>query len=455
MTESNLHVVILAAGMGKRMRSALPKVLQPIGGRPMLAHVVATASQLGPAGVHVVFGHGGDEVRAAMDAWDLGWVHQTEQRGTGHAVQTAMPSLPDDARVLVLYGDTPLVQTDTLRGLLEHPEDGLVVLTTNLRNPTGYGRIIRDADGFLARIVEEKDANDDERGVNEVNTGIMAASAAQLRGYLDDITDDNAQGELYLTDVIALAADAGQRVVAHTCGDPDEVMGANDRWQLAELERAYQLRQARLLADAGATLADPARLDVRGSVRVGSDVFIDVNVLLEGDVTLGDRVRIGAGAVVRDSVLGPNTVVHPHCVLEEVRTAGDCDIGPFARLRTGTVLGRSTKVGNFVETKKATLGEGSKASHLTYLGDASIGKRVNVGAGTITCNYDGVNKSKTTIGDDAFIGSDTQLVAPVTVGEGATLGAGTTLVADAPANKLTISRARQVTIEEWERPKKK
>ncbi len=455
MTESTLHVVILAAGMGKRMRSALPKVLQPVGGQPMLAHVVKAARELAPAGIHVVFGHGGEQVRSALPDEDLNWIHQQEQRGTGHAVRVALPALPEGARVLVLYGDTPLVTPRSLKGLLAHPDNQIAVMTSLPDDSSGYGRIIRDEEDYLSRIVEEKDATAEERAVRESNTGIMAAPHAELTAYLNDIDDDNAQGELYLTDVVGLATAAGHRVIAHATDDANEVLGANDRWQLAELESYLRERQARKLASEGATLLDPQRLDVRGEVIVGRDVVIDVNVILEGHVTLGDGVRLGAGVVVKDSDLGAGTVVHPYSVLEDVKTAGTCDIGPFARLRTGTVLAAKTRVGNFVETKKTVLGEGSKANHLTYLGDATIGADVNVGAGTITCNYDGVNKHPTTIGDGAFIGSDTQLVAPVTVGAGATVGAGTTLVADAPKDKLTISRARQATIDGWQRPQKK
>lgn len=455
MPDSNLHVVILAAGMGKRMRSALPKVLQPVGGRPMLAHVVATARALEPAAIHVVYGHGGEQVRAAMADAPLSWVHQREQRGTGHAVRTAMPEIPESARVLVLYGDTPLVTSASLVALLDHPDDQFAVMTTRPADPAGYGRIVRDDEGFLARIVEEKDAAADERAIDEINTGILVAPAGPLGRYLSGLDDDNAQGELYLTDVVGMAAADDRKVIAHIVADADEASGANDRWQLAALERAFQLREAAGLAAAGATLIDPSRLDVRGEVEVGPEVVIDVNVVLEGRVTLAEGVQLGAGAVVRDCRLGPRTIVHPYSVLEDVQTEGDCDIGPFARLRTGTVLAAHTRIGNFVETKKTSLGEGSKANHLAYLGDATIGARVNVGAGTITCNYDGVNKHPTTIGDDAFIGSDSQLVAPVNIGAGATLGAGTTLVTDAPAGQLTISRARQSTIDGWERPKKR
>ena len=450
-----LHVVILAAGEGKRMKSALPKVLQKVAGRPMLGHVIATARALQPAGIHVVYGHGGDQVRAAFaNQTDLQWAEQASQLGTGHAVQQAMPGVPDAARVLVMYGDAPLFTVDTLRRLLAS-EGRLALLATELDNPTGYGRIVRDPQGHVAAVVEEKDASEEQRAIRLANTGVIAADATALKDWLSRLSNDNAQGEYYLTDVAGMAAadfTAAQLVIAD---DACETQGANDPWQLAELERAFQLRAVRALCLQGARVADPARLDIRGEVSVGRDVEIDVDVVLEGRVELGDGVRIGPFTRLRDVVLGPGTEVRAHCDIEGARAEGAVTIGPFARLRPGTVLADGVHVGNFVETKNAQLGVGSKANHLTYLGDAVIGATVNIGAGTITCNYDGVNKSTTRIGDGAFIGSNSSLVAPVSIGEGATIGAGSVIGVDAPAGKLTVARARQVTIQGWVRPQKK
>lgn len=450
-----LHVVILAAGEGKRMKSSLPKVLQKVAGRPMLAHVVATARALGPAGIHVVYGHNGDQVRAAFaDQDDLHWAEQARQLGTGHAVQQAMPGVPDDARVLVMYGDAPLFTAGTLQRLLA-AGGRLALLATQLDDPTGYGRILRDAQGNVAGVVEEKDASDEQRAIRLVNTGVIAADATALKGWLSRLSNDNAQGEYYLTDVAGMAAadfTAAELVVVE---DARETEGANDPWQLAQLERAYQQRAARALCLQGARLADPARIDIRGEVVVGRDVEIDVDVVLEGRVELGDGVRVGPFTRLRDVVLAAGTEVRAHCDLEGARTEGAAIIGPFARLRPGTVLADGVHVGNFVETKNARLGEGSKANHLTYLGDAVVGAKVNIGAGTITCNYDGANKSTTTIGDGAFIGSNAALVAPVAIGAGATIGAGSVIGMDAAPGKLTVARARQVTIEGWGRPQKK
>jgi len=450
-----LHVVILAAGEGKRMRSALPKVLQPVGGKPMLAHVIETARQLQPAGIHVVHGHGGDAVRAAFaDQDDLSWAEQARQLGTGHAVQQAMPDIPELVDVLVLYGDVPLTSAESLRRLLAAP--GLLrVLVAEPEDPSGYGRIVRDPQGRVAQIVEHRDADEEQRRIGIVNTGIIAAESDALKRWLSRLSNENAQGEYYLTDVFAMAAaeyNAAEMVVV---ADPQEVEGANDPWQLAQLERAYQLRRARELCLAGARLLDPARVEQRGSVRVGRDVEIDVNVVLVGEVELGDGVRIGPFVRLKDVRLGPGTEVLAHCDLEGVVTEGAAQVGPFARLRPGTVLADGVRIGNFVETKKAVLGVGSKANHLTYLGDSSIGAGVNIGAGTITCNYDGANKSATVIGDGAFIGSNSALVAPVEIGPGATIGAGSVITRNAPADTLTISRARQSIVEGWKRPEKK
>ncbi|HEY0332381.1 MAG TPA: bifunctional UDP-N-acetylglucosamine diphosphorylase/glucosamine-1-phosphate N-acetyltransferase GlmU [Stenotrophomonas sp.] len=450
-----LHVVILAAGEGKRMKSALPKVLQPIAGRPMLAHVIETARQLQPQGIHVVYGHGGGQVRAAFaDQPDLQWAEQSAQLGTGHAVQQAMPQIPDAANVLVLYGDVPLLQAQTLQRLLAVP-GRLSVLVADLADPGGYGRIVRDPEGRVAAIVEHKDANDEQRRLRTVNTGIIAAESTALRRWLSQLSADNAQGEYYLTDVFARAADEFTPAEMVFVGDAQEAEGANDPWQLAMLERAWQLRAARELCLQGARLADPARLDQRGTVKVGRDVRIDVDVVLEGDVELGDDVEIGPFVRLRNVRLAAGTQVRAHCDLDGVVAEGAVQIGPFARLRPGTVLADGVHVGNFVETKKVTLGVGSKANHLTYLGDAEIGSGVNIGAGTITCNYDGVNKWVTKIGDNVFIGSNSALVAPIEIGRAATIGAGSVLTRNAPADSLTVARARQHSVEGWQRPTKK
>ena len=450
-----LHVIILAAGEGKRMRSALPKVLQRIAGQPMLAHVLDAARALAPAGIHVVYGHGGEAVRAAFaDHFGLTWAHQAQQRGTGHAVLQALPGVPDGARVLVLYGDVPLVTPETLRKLLGSTRS-LAVLAAELDDPTGYGRIVRNSEGHAAAIVEQRDADEEQRRIRLVNTGMIVADAASLRRWLSGVRPDNAQGEIYLTDVFAAAAHEFAAAEIVTIADPVEAEGANDPWQLAQLERAYQTRQARALCAAGARLADPARIDVRGSVSVGRDVEIDVDVVFEGEVTLGDGVRIGPFCRIRDSVIGAGTEVRAHCDIEGANVDGAAQIGPFARLRPGTVLADGVHIGNFVETKKTVLGTGSKANHLTYLGDAVVGAGVNIGAGTITCNYDGANKFVTTIEDGAFIGSNSALVAPVTVGEGATIGAGSTISKDAPAHQLTVARARQLALPGWKRPARK
>ncbi len=453
MTQA-LHVVILAAGEGKRMKSDLPKVLHPVGGRPMLAHVVDAARALRPAGIHVVHGHGGDAVRAAFAAQaDLHWAEQAQQLGTGHAVQQAMPQIPEAADVLVLYGDVPLIQPATLRALLDAP--GLLrVLVAEPEDPAGYGRILRDPQGRVAAIVEHRDASQEQRRIGTVNTGIVAAESDALKRWLVRLSNANVQGEYYLTDIFAMAAEEYNAAELVVVDDPLETEGANDPWQLSQLERAYQLRCARALCAQGVRLLDPARFDQRGRVRVGRDVEIDVDVVLEGEVELGDGVRIGPFTRLRDVRLGPGTEVRAHCDLDGVVTEGAAQVGPFARLRPGTVLADGVHVGNFVETKKTVLGVGSKANHLTYLGDASVGAGVNIGAGTITCNYDGVNKSATVIGDNAFVGSNSALVAPVEIGADATIGAGSVITRNAPAGTLTVSRARQSSIEGWKRPQK-
>ncbi|HET7134263.1 MAG TPA: bifunctional UDP-N-acetylglucosamine diphosphorylase/glucosamine-1-phosphate N-acetyltransferase GlmU, partial [Gammaproteobacteria bacterium] len=425
------------------MNSTLPKVLQPLAGRPMLAHVLASARALDPAAIHVVYGHGGDTVKAAFPDPDVSWVLQEKQLGTGDAVGKALPSIPDDHQVLVLLGDVPLVSKRTLQRLVNDSAAGeLALLTAVVDDPSGYGRVIRDEHGMVARIVEEKDASDHERRVNEINTGLIAFKAGPLRRYLARLDNDNAQGEYYLTDVIALAAADGTKILGTVIQSTTEVLGINDRAQLALAERTLQREIARDLMVRGVTLADPERIDVRGTLTVGRDVFIDVGAVLEGNVELGDRVRIGPHAVIADSKLGDDCVVHPHCVLRDVVAGPSCEIGPFARLRPGVELASKVKIGNFVEIKKSQIADGSKVNHLTYIGDTTIGRDVNVGAGTITCNYDGANKHRTVIGDRAFIGSGVMLVAPVEVGADATIGAGSTLTKDAPQGELTLERSK-------------
>ncbi len=450
-----LHVVILAAGEGKRMKSMLPKVLQKIAGEPMLAHVIATARALQPAGIHVVYGHGGDAVMRAFDEQtDIVWAEQALRLGTGHALKQAMPNVPPGARVLVLYGDVPLIAADTLQRLLAAP-GRIAVLVADLADPTGYGRIIRDAEGRVARIVEHKDADEEQLATHIVNTGILIADGEPLRRWLELLDNENVAAEFYLTDIFASAAGEFTPAEMVHVHDPIEVEGANDAWQLAQLERAYQRRAARALCTAGVRLADPGRIDIRGTVSAGSDVEIDVDVVLEGAVELADGVRIGPFCRIKNAKLGPGTEVRAHCDLDGVVVEGAATIGPFARLRPGTVLADGVHVGNFVETKNTKLGVASKANHLSYLGDAVIGSGVNIGAGTITCNYDGANKSTTTIEDGAFIGSNASLVAPVTIGKGATIAAGSVITRPAPADQLTVARSRQTTIEGWKRPQKK
>ena len=449
-----LHVIVLAAGEGKRMKSAVPKVLQKVAGRPMLGRVVDAARTLSPARIHIVYGHGGDQVRAAFAGEpDLAWAEQDRQLGTGHAVQQAMPDVPDGAQVLVLYGDVPLIRGETLRRLLDAP-GRLAVLVADLEDPTGYGRIVRDAEGRVGAIVEHKDASPEQRRIRTINTGILAAESTALRRWLAHLGNDNAQGEYYLTDVFAQAGSEFDAAEMVHVADPVETEGANDPWQLSQLERAFQLRQVRALCVDGARFADPARVEVRGTVTVGRDVEIDVDVIFEGKVEIGDGVRIGPFCRIKDAVLGPGTEVRAHCDIDGARCEGAVQVGPFARLRPGTVLADGAHVGNFVETKNTRVGVGSKANHLTYLGDAVIGAGVNVGAGTITCNYDGANKFTTTIEDGAFIGSNSALVAPVTIGAGATIGAGSTIPREAPAGKLTVARERQATLDGWRRPVK-
>ncbi|PTD95903.1 bifunctional UDP-N-acetylglucosamine diphosphorylase/glucosamine-1-phosphate N-acetyltransferase GlmU [Pseudothauera lacus] len=450
-----MEVVVLAAGQGKRMRSALPKVLQPLAGRPLLAHVLDTARRLGAARICVVHGHGGEQVRQRLDAADLCWALQAEQLGTGHAVRQALPLLGDEAQAMVLYGDVPLITPATLQRLAAAAGGGrLALLTVELEDPTGYGRILRDGSGRVIRIVEEKDASAAERAVREVNTGILVAPVARLRDWLGRIGNDNAQGEYYLTDIIGLAVADGVEVVSEQPAAAWETLGVNSKPQLAELERIHQRNIAARLMDDGVTLIDPARLDVRGELICGRDVEIDVNCVFEGRVELADGVRIGANCVIRDAVIGAGSRIAPFSHVEATRMGEACVIGPYARTRPGTELGADVHLGNFVEVKNSRIADHSKANHLAYVGDADVGSRVNIGAGTITCNYDGANKHRTVIEDDVFIGSDTQLVAPVRVGAGATLGAGTTLTKDAPAGQLTVSRTRQLSLAGWQRPVK-
>ncbi len=450
-----LAVVILAAGQGKRMNSALPKVLQPLAGKPLLQHVIDRARGLSPNSLHVVFGHGGELVRMAMEHEPIKWALQAEQLGTGHALMQALPQIEDDAHVLVLYGDVPLVRTDTLRQLVDVAGPAsLGLLTVNLVDPTGYGRIVRNARGAVQRVVEQRDAKPRELKIRECNSGILVAPAKRLRVWLGKLKNANAQGEYYLTDIIAMAVKDRVKVQPLVAPTEAEVLGVNDKTQLAELEAVYRAARARELMLAGATLIDPARVDVRGRVTVGRDVVIEPNVLFEGEVHLGDRARIGPNCVLRDMRIGADTVVHPNCVLERSEIGAACSIGPFARMRPDSKVEREAHIGNFVELKKTVLGVGSKANHLTYLGDAVIGSDVNVGAGTITCNYDGANKWVTTIEDGAFIGSGNMLVAPLTIGKGATTGAGSTISKEAPAGKLTVARSKQVTLDGWQRPVK-
>jgi bifunctional UDP-N-acetylglucosamine pyrophosphorylase/glucosamine-1-phosphate N-acetyltransferase len=450
-----MNVVILAAGQGKRMRSDLPKVLHRLGGRPLLAHVLDTARELGAGKICVVYGHGGEAVREALDAGDIVWVRQEPQLGTGHAVLQTLTFLDPAAPTLVLYGDVPLIGAPTLSRLIEMAGPGLGVLTEDLEDPDGYGRIVRDGDGNILRIVEERDASDEERAISEINTGFLAAPTLALKRWLPALGNDNAQGEYYLTDIVRLAIDEGMTVSATQPDEAWEVLGVNSKVQLAELERIHQYRNALLLMEQGVTLLDPDRLDVRGELDCGRDVTIDVNCVFEGRVVLGDGVEVGAHCVLRNAVIGAGSRIAPFSHIEEAEAGRDCVIGPYARLRPGTKLGEDVHIGNFVEVKNSAVADRSKANHLAYIGDATVGKNVNVGAGTITCNYDGANKHRTVIEDDVFIGSDTQLVAPVTVGRGATLGAGTTLTEDAPPDKLTISRAKQTTVPGWKRPVKK
>jgi bifunctional UDP-N-acetylglucosamine pyrophosphorylase/glucosamine-1-phosphate N-acetyltransferase len=450
-----LEIVILAAGQGKRMRSQLPKILHPLAGRPLLAHVLAAARAMAPHRIIVVHGNGAEQVRAAFPDAQVEWVLQAEQFGTGHAVQQAMPHISPEGEVLILYADVPLVRPATLKRLVDTARGGVAVMTAELAEPSGYGRIVRQPSGNVARIVEHKDASDDELAIREINAGFMAMGARRLAGWLARITNSNSQKEYYLTDVVSLAVGDGVPVRAVKVDQAWEVAGVNSKRELAELERRYQRMQAeRLLADA-VTLADPARIDVRGELACGTDVSIDVNCVFEGNVTLADGVRIGPNCLLRNVRVGAGTEVLAFSHLEDSEIGARCRLGPYARLRPGNSLGDEVHVGNFVEIKASRIGKGSKANHLSYIGDTDVGARVNVGAGTITCNYDGATKSRTIIEDDCFIGSDATLVAPVRIARGSYIGAGSTISKDTPPDQLTVARARQVSVPSWKPPKKK
>ena len=449
-----LNIVILAAGKGTRMHSDLPKVLHALAGHSLLKHVIDTALQLAPKEMCVVYGHGGEAVPEALAQYAARFVLQEPQLGTGHAVQQAMPEMKDGGTTLILYGDVPLIQADTLKKLLINP-DHLCLLTLNMDNPAGYGRIIRNGSGNVERIVEEKDASAEQRKVSEINTGILAAPTHLLRNWLAGLQNNNAQGEYYLTDIVSMAVAQGVKVSTTQPAHDWEVMGVNSKIQLAELERIWQGEQALRLLKQGVTLADPARLDIRGQLSCGRDVEIDVGCIFEGDVHLGNRVKVGAYTVIRDSRIEAGTHLAPYTHIDSSEVGDNCRIGPYARLRPGTKLHNDVHIGNFVEIKNSEIANGSKANHLSYIGDSTVGKRVNVGAGTITCNYDGANKYRTVIEDDVFVGSDTQLIAPVTIKQGSTIGAGSTITKDTPENALTLSRAKQVTVPGWQRPVKK
>lgn len=450
-----LTSIILAAGKGTRMRSKLPKVLHPVAGKPMVQHVIDNAVSLGARETNLVYGHGREQLQTALSHNEVNWVLQEEQLGTGHAVAVAKEHIADDDTVLILYGDVPLTKRTTLEKLLAAtPEKGLAVLTVNLDDPSGYGRMLRE-NGKLVGIVEQKDATPEQLAIQEINTGIMAANGELLKRWLSNLSNNNAQGEYYLTDIVAMAHSEGVEITSAQPDHPMEVEGANNRVQLAALERAYQAWQAETLMINGASLADPARVDVRGTVKTGQDVQIDVNVIFEGDVVIGDDVVIGPNCVLKNCTIGDGVVVKANTLIEDAHVAAKCTLGPFARLRPGAVMEEDSHIGNFVEMKKSRLGKGSKANHLTYLGDAEVGEKVNIGAGTITCNYDGVNKSKTIIGDNAFIGSNSSLVAPVEIGATATVGAGSVITSKVENEQLAVARGKQRNLDGWQRPVKK
>lgn len=465
-SHSPLHIVILAAGQGKRMVSARPKVLHPLAGQPLLERVILTAKQLHPEGIHVVYGD--EQIRQALAHLSVQWVKQEIPRGTGDAVKQVLPHLPEEARVLVLYGDVPLLPVSLLTSLVEsisfesricRLDDSdfgqLVLLTAVLDDPYGYGRILRDVDDVVVGIVEERDARESQKEIREINTGILAAPAHYLRHWIKQLSPNNVQEEYYLTDIVAIAASEEIPIATHQADDSLIVMGVNDRQQLAQLERHYQLQQAKALMTQGVTFADPSRFDLRGEITAGYDVTIDIDVICEGSVTLGDHVTVGPYTLIRNSTIESGVTILSHCVIEGATIRSGARIGPFARIRPTTVLAENVHIGNFVEVKQSEVGQASKINHLSYIGDSEIGQRVNIGAGTITCNYDGANKHKTTLGNDVFVGSDTQLIAPVSIGDGATIGAGSTIAKEVPAHKLTLSRSQQQTIEHWKRPVKK
>jgi bifunctional UDP-N-acetylglucosamine pyrophosphorylase/glucosamine-1-phosphate N-acetyltransferase len=450
-----LSVIILAAGQGTRMKSALPKVMHKLAGKPMLEHVYNRSLELGTDDIHIVYGHGGEHLHDYCSDFNVEWVLQDERLGTAHAVQRASPHIDDDHIALILYGDVPLIKSSTLRTLIDNvTADTVSLLTVDLQNPDGYGRIVREDKEVIA-IVEHKEATDMQKKITEVNTGILAIQASLLNEYLNKIDNNNVQGEYYLTDLIGLAVKDGKKILTSQPENMYEVEGVNDRNQLSRLERIKQQELAEAIMAEGVSVADPARIDIRGELVIGNDSFIDINCIFEGKVSVGKNVTIGAGCVISDSTIADGCIIKPYSVIDKASIDNNVEVGPFARLRPGTQLKQNSRVGNFVEIKNTQLGEGSKASHLTYLGDAEIGSKVNIGAGTITCNYDGANKHKTIIKDGAFIGSDTQLVAPVTVGENSTIGAGSTITSDAENGELTLSRAAQKTIKGWVRPKKK
>lgn len=455
MTVQRKSVVILAAGKGTRMYSELPKVLHLLAGKSMVQHVIDTAKSIGASDIHLVYGHGGDLLKEKLGEQNLNWVLQAEQLGTGHAMQQAAPNFHDDEDVIMLYGDVPLIAKDTLQRLIAvKPEGGIGLLTVILDNPTGYGRIIRE-NGNVVGIIEQKDASEEQCKIQEINTGIMVASGKDFKRWLSQLDNNNAQGEYYITDIIALAHKEGNKIETVHPSRLSEMEGVNNRLQLAALERVYQKEQAEKLLLAGVMLIDPERFDIRGTLTHGRDIIIDTNVIIEGNVTLGNNVHIQSGCILKNCVIGDNSVISPYSVIENSELSTECTIGPFARLRPGAKLAAKSHVGNFVEMKNASLGQGSKAGHLTYLGDAQIGDNVNIGAGTITCNYDGANKSKTVIGNDVFVGSDTQFIAPVSIANGATIGAGTTVTRDVNEGELVVSRVKQVHIKNWHRPVKK
>lgn len=450
-----LHVVVLAAGQGSRMKSKLPKVLHPLAGKPLLGHVLDTAKVLGAEGIHVVIGHGAEQVKATFENESASWYLQKEQLGTAHAVEQALPGVPDDATVLVLYGDVPLTKQSTLEGLVGCVAEGkMALLTVELADPTGYGRIIRDSGNAIQAIVEHKDATEEQRSITEGNSGILAISSRDLKAAISKIGNDNAQGEYYLTDVIELMVSSGNQVVGEKAGNEFEVLGVNNRIQLSQLERWHQSQLADDLMTKGVTLADPSRIDIRGTLTSKGDVSIDVNCIFEGEVTISEGVVIGPNCLIKNASIGPNTVILANSVIEDAQIADSANIGPFARIRPGTKLASGAKIGNFVETKKADIGKGSKVNHLSYIGDATIGEGVNIGAGTITCNYDGVNKFQTILGDGVFIGSNSSLVAPVNIGEDATVGAGSIITSDVQKEQLAVARGKQRNIDGWKKPTK-